>query len=238
MNHTSIFGLITARGGSKGVPRKNLQPVGGRPLISWTIAAARESAFLSDVIVSTDDEEIAEVCGKLGAAIPFMRPAELARDDSPHLPVILHALNWLQNHGPGLPTHLVLLQPTSPLRTTEDIDRAIGLVIDRNADSVVSVCNAPVHPYWTKSITEDGRLVDFREWPDDGDYRMRQTLPPAYALNGAVYVIRSDVLLERGSYFTDRTYAYVMPAERSLDIDTPWDLYLADLILSDRCKVR
>lgn len=228
---SGIIGLITARGGSKGIPHKNIRPLAGKPLIAWTIHAARQSQTLNRVIVSTDDVEIAEVAREWGAEVPFMRPPELAQDDSPHHDVILHAVNWLEAETASPPRYIMLLQPTSPLRTAEDIDRAIALATEKDADSVISVCPIPHHPYFSKQITPDGKLLDFIERPQG--YLPRQGLPPAYALNGAIYLVRRSVLLEREDWYTDRTFAYIMPPERSLDIDTPWDLHLADLILRD-----
>ena len=224
-------GLITARGGSKGIPQKNVRPLAGKPLIAWTIEAALQSRRLDRVIVSTDDEEIAKVSREWGADVPFMRPAELAKDDSPHLEVIRHALGWLAAESEAELDYLMLLQPTSPLRTSADIDSAIALCEEKNADAVVSVCQTHGHPFLSKQVTPDGRLLDFIEKPQG--YLARQSLPPAYSLNGAIYMVRRGLLLERDDWYTDRTFAYIMPPERSLDIDTPWDLHLVDLILRD-----
>lgn len=225
-----FIGLITARGGSKGLPGKNIAPVGGQPLIAWTIAAARESK-MDRCIVSTDSEEIAAVCRAAGGDVPFLRPVALAQDDTPHIEVLLHALDWLDGEG-STPDYLVLLQPTSPLRTAQDINTAMEMALQRYADSVISVCEAPVHPFWVRRIDESGRLKDFMDWPDNSGYLRRQILPPAYAMNGAIYVIRSTILRERKSYFTERTFGYVMPRERSLDVDTAWDLRIAEMALS------
>jgi CMP-N-acetylneuraminic acid synthetase len=224
-------GLITARGGSKSIPQKNVKPLAGKPLIAWTIEAALRAQRLSRVIVSTDDEEIARVAREWGAEVPFMRPVELAQDDSPHLDVIRHALRWLEAEEESEPEYLMLLQPTSPLRTTADIDASIILAELREADAVISVCQTHDHPYLSKQITPDGKLLDFVEKPRG--YLPRQKLPPAYSLNGAIYVVRRDVLMERDDWYTDRTFAYIMPPERSLDIDSPWDLHLVELILRD-----
>lgn len=229
---SGMLALVTARGGSKGVPGKNLAPVAGRPLIAWTIRAALGSACVNRAVVSTDDDEIARVARQWGADAPFIRPAELAMDDSHHIPVMTHAVEWLESRENVHFAHILLLQPTSPLRTAEDIDRAYGLCLEKDADSVVSVYEAPSHPYWTKRIDANGRLEDFVTGSED--YPRRQSLPPAYALNGAIYVVKRDVLMEKQAIHTDRTYAYVMPPERSLDVDSPWDLHLADLILKDR----
>ena len=227
-----IVALITARGGSKSIPKKNIASLAGKPLIAWTIETALRSASLSRVIVSTDDTEIAEVARQWDAEVPFLRPVELAEDDSPHVPVLVHAVKWLEVHEKEQFDYILLLQPTSPLRSTEDIDNAIRLALERDAGSVVSVCETLSHPYLTKKIMVDGRLDDFIPKPDG--YLRRQVLPKVYALNGAIYLVRREVLLERRTFYTDSIYAYVMPAERSLEIDTPWDLYLANLILKDR----
>ena len=132
------------------------------------------------------------------------------------------------------PDFVMLLQPTSPLRTTEDIEGVIRIALEKKGDSVVSVCIAHNHPYWTKRIAKNGILVGFL--PKAPKSTRRQGLPPAYALNGAIYLARREVLLNQKTLYTEKTYAYIMPQERSLDIDTPWDLYLADLILKDRMK--
>jgi CMP-N,N'-diacetyllegionaminic acid synthase len=226
-----IVGLITARGGSKAIPRKNISSLAGKPLIAWTIQAAQQSLALERVIVSTDDEEIAQVAREWGAEVPFMRPSELARDDSPHHDVMVHALRWLESQSAAPPDYLMLLQPTSPLRTAEDIDGAIALAAEKNADTVVSVSAVHHHPYLTKQIAPDGRLLDFVARPEG--YLPRQVLPPVYALNGAIYLVRRSVLLERDDWYTEDTYAYIMPAERSIDINSPWDLHLTELILRD-----
>lgn len=228
------IGLITARGGSKGIPRKNVVDLAGKPLITWTIEAALRSQRLTRIIVSTDDQEIAQISRDWGAEVPFRRPPELAQDDSPHLAVVFHAVNWLRsNQGLG-PDYVIILQPTSPLRTEKDIDAAVETAIAKDADAVVSVCPSREHPYLSKRTTPDGRLLDFGPWPEG--YLRRQVLPQSYSLNGAIYLARCDVLLERETWYTENTFAYVMPPERSLEIDTAWDLHLAELILTNRSK--
>ena len=228
----SIMGLITARGGSKSIPKKNTKDLAGRPMIAWTIAAAREAQLLDRVIVSTDSPEIADICRAWGAEAPFLRPAELAGDDSPHVDVLLHALDWMNRHQDYRPEYLLLLQPTSPLRTGRDIDAAVALGLDRDADGVVGVCEAATHPYLVKSITGDGRLIDFIKPPEG--YLRRQDLPPVHAINGAIYLVKSSIIKERRTWFTEKTHAYVMPPERSLDVDTPWDFHLVELVLNER----
>jgi CMP-N-acetylneuraminic acid synthetase len=228
----NIFALIPARGGSKGVARKNIRPLADKPLIGWTIETAIESGCFHRVIVSTEDGEIAAVARHFGAETPFMRPAKLAHDSTPGMEVILHAIEWLGQNENDHSDCLMLLQPTSPLRSTEDICRAIDLMHAKDADAILSVTPVHHHPYWTKTITPDGRLADFMT--TDRLHITRQTLPPVYALNGAIYLARCRVLLEQRTFDTKRAFAYVMPPERSLDIDTPWDFRLAELIIKEQ----
>jgi N-acylneuraminate cytidylyltransferase/CMP-N,N'-diacetyllegionaminic acid synthase len=234
MSGPRVLAIVPARGGSKAVPGKNLAEVAGKPLIAHSIAAAGAARGVERVVVSTDDPAIADAARRHGAEAPFLRPAELARDDSPTVAAVLHAVQWLEEHEGYRPDYVLLLQPTSPLRTAGDVEGAIRLAIDRDADSVVSVCEVKHHPYWVMRRAPDGRLASFlgTDWEEDQQkYPRRQELPPAYAENGAVYLARRSVLLGRRSLYGEKVYGYVMPAERSLDIDTLWDLRLADLIL-------
>lgn len=225
----SVIALIPARGGSKGIPRKNIAPIAGRPLIAWTIAAAL-AARVDAVVVSTDDAEIAEIARQTGADVPFLRPAALAQDDTPGLDPVLHALDEL----PGYDV-VMLLQPTSPLRGTSDIDAALELKTVTGAASVVSVSEAATHPYWTYAIAEDGRMSPLI---DVAKVMRRQDLPIVHALNGALYVADAD-WLRRGRRFVDAdTRAYVMPQERSVDIDTPFDWLVAEALLTARAMAR
>ncbi len=228
-----ILAIVTARGGSKGLPRKNVLPLAGKPLIAWTIEAARQSQVASRLIVSTDSQEIAEVSRAWGAEVPFLRPPELARDDSPHIAAVLHALQWLEAQEGRRPARVLLLQPTAPLRSAEDIRGAVSLADRHAAAAVVSVCEARQHPFLTKRILEDGTLADFVA-AGGISYLRRQALPPAYALNGAIYLNRAESLLRDRTFVPDGSYAYVMPPERSLDVDTPWDFHLVELLLHDR----
>lgn len=227
-----VLAVIPARGGSKGVPRKNVRLLGGKPLVAWTIEAALAATQVDRVIVSTEDEDIAEIARRWGAEVPFQRPMEFAQDETPGIDPTLHALQWLETHEQYRPEYVLVLQPTSPLRTAGDIDAAIRLAQDRQADSVISVCPALHHPYWMKRLTADGRLVDWLS--EQPRYERRQDLPPLYALDGAIFLGRTEVVLAQRSFYTDRTYAYVTPLERSLDIDTPWDLHVAELVLKNQ----
>jgi len=226
---TQTLALVVARGGSKGVPRKNLRIAGGQPLIAYTFLAARRSRLLDRTIISTDDAEIAAAARLYGVEVPFMRPAALAQDGSHIMDATLYALDWLDRNDGYRPEQVMLLQPTSPFRTEEDIDQAILLALERRAPAIVSVCECHRHPYLAKRIEADGRMRAFIE--SDFQTSLRQRLPEAYDLNGAIYLVRRDVLLEERSWCPRGTHAYVMPPERSMDIDTLWDLHVADRVI-------
>jgi CMP-N,N'-diacetyllegionaminic acid synthase len=217
--------LITARGGSKGIPGKNIKPLAGKPLITWTIEAALSSCLRDSVVVSTDDVRIAEVAQQAGALVPFMRPAALASDTAPAVDVVLHALQQLPQFD-----SVLLLQPTSPLRSSEDIDACLALARERCAPSVVSVCESSTHPAWTYWLSEDNRLDPVLREPLRS---RRQDLPPAYSVNGALYFAHADWLKHRRRLIADETVAYEMPAERSIDIDTMLDWRLAEVVIAD-----
>lgn len=220
-----ICAVIPARGGSKGVPRKNVRPFAGRPLIAHTIDAARRARDLDRVIVSTDDEEIARVARDHGAEVPFMRPAELSGDDVPTLPVLLHAVQWLEGASGHVVDAVVTLQPTSPLRRAEHIDDAIARWRETRADTVVTVCRAERNPYWMGTLSDD-RFVPLMK--DLEAYRSRQSLPVVYRLNGAVYVTSRRVLVDEGKIVGADTRAIVMSGDESLDIDTLADFAIGE----------
>ena len=225
-----IYALVTARAGSKGVPSKNTRQLGGKPLLLWTIEAARSSLGVKRVLLSTEDNEIARIGRSAGAEVPFQRPPELASDAASHIDVVLHVLDWLQQKEGDLPDYLLLLQPTSPFRTSQDIEAAISLAKEPpHPLAVVSVCECDQHPYWAKRILPDGTMEDFVKSSHQDD--RRQMLPKVYVLNGAIYLNRVDSFLRDKTFFPAGTLAYVMPRERSLDIDTPWDLHVAELLI-------
>ena len=226
--------IIPARGGSEGIPKKNITPLAGKPLLAWTVESAMRSDCLDRIVVSTDDPEIAEVALRLGVEIPYIRPKELAQDDTPGILPILHAAEWLEMNEDYRADFILCLQPTSPLRTAEDIDAAMHLVLQKNADAIVSVTPVECHPYWMKRIDKTGHMHDLISL--ETPITRRQDLPAVYSLNGAVYLARWSILLELRTWYTGNTIAFVMPRERSLEIDSSWDLYLAELILKNREK--
>ena len=216
----TVLGLIPARGGSKAVPRKNLRELAGKPVLAWTVEAALAFPSLDLVVVSTDDDEIADVARACGADVPFARPAELANDDTPDLPVYRHALETLGDEFDVV----AWLRPTAPLRTADDIAAAVLLLEEAGADCVRSVCEAEHSPYWMGRV-EEGRLVPLL----DDLPPQRQLLPPVYRLNGAVDAVRCAAVGDE--LFGGDVRAYVMPRERSVDLDTELDFLLAEALL-------
>jgi N-acylneuraminate cytidylyltransferase len=212
MKSHKVLALITARGGSKGLPRKNVLLAGGKPLIAWTVKAALESQFVDRVVLSSDDDEIMVAAEAAGCEVPFRRPTHLATDKASSMDVVKHALQELPDYD-----YIVLLQPTSPLRTNDDIDAAFQLMLTRNAPACVSVSEVDQSPYWMYRLTDDNKLVNIME--PLGNLSRRQDLPTIYALNGAIYIAKVDWLIKTEKFVDTETIAYQMPKERSLDID-------------------
>lgn len=229
-----VLGLITARGGSKGLPGKHLRLLGGKPLIVWTIEAALRAPELGRVMVSTDDPQIAAVCREHGADVPFLRPAELASDTSPHILTSEHALRWVEQEEGALPDYCLLLQPTSPLRTTADIRESIALAGERRPVAVVGVTPAAHHPAHLFNLDSGSVLTPCL--PADTSYKRRQDLPPVLAVNGAIYLNRTTDLLRDRTYTPPGALAHVMPRERSVDVDTEWDLAIAEMWLARQSR--
>lgn len=221
--------LVVARAGSKSIPHKNIRKVAGKPLIAYTFEAAKGSSLLDRVFLSTDDVQAASLGRDLGIEVPFMRPAELAGDSSHVIDATLHAIQWLEERLRYAPDYFMLLQPTSPFRAAVDINAAIWLARDTGADAVVSVTPAAGHPCLLKNMDAQGKLRPWMESPLNT--ARRQDLPPVYAINGAIYLVRRSVLLTKKSWCPEGAVAYVMPEARSLDIDTPWDLHVAECLL-------
>jgi CMP-N-acetylneuraminic acid synthetase len=222
----NIIGIIPARGGSKGIPRKNIKLLNNQPLIYYTINAAIESQYINQIYVSTDDLEIVEISRRLGANIPILRPQELAEDDTPTLPVIQHMTETIEKkYGPVDIT--VTLQPTSPLRTGLDIDNTIKILLDSEADAAVSVTEVETHPYIMAKV-EQNRLIWLHS---EQKLSRRQDFPKIYALNGAVYATKRDILIDHNTLYGQNTRAYIMPRERSIDIDDYYDFLLVETIM-------
>ena len=232
----TVLGLIPARGGSKRIPRKNIAPLAGRPLLAYTCEAALGSRMLTRVVLSTDDDEIAEIGRKCGVEVPFMRPKQLGRADTPSLPVVQHAVRWLMKHEDWRADVVVLLQPTSPLRRSHQIDEALECLDVTGADTVVSVTELShrFSPYTIMRL-QDGCLRDFLKKALRADRFRRQNLPTLYARNGpAILASRVQVFLNSDSLYGKRIVPYMMSEEDSVDIDTPFDFQLAEWLIAQR----
>lgn len=230
----NVLAVIPARGGSKGVPRKNVRPVCGKPLIAYTIETALAARGLFHrVVVSTDDAEIAEVARSAGAEVPFLRPTELADDKAPMIPVLQHAVRFIESQDRVRLDWICLLQPTNPLRTVADIEAALART--GSCDSVISVVQVfAVHPILMKRIENDQLLpycVDEKEGTRRQDYT-----PPAFMRNGAIYITRRDVLMEKNSIWGDVIRPYVMPQERSVGVDSELDMKLVEMLLVEQSQ--
>ena len=223
-----VLGVVTARAGSKGIPGKNTKRLAGKPLISYTIESALASGAFDRLILSTDDEEAARIGRDLGCEVPFMRPAALCADDTPHLPVMQHAIAWLRDEQRYQPEWVMILMPTSPLRRAADIVAAVAMAVESGADSVVSVDEMPAHFHPMRALTIDAggwaKLLvgdrPVRERPT-----RRQDLPPAWVFNGAIYLFCASLLSDPAapSLYGDKVAAYVMPRPYGSNIDDPAD---------------
>ena len=232
MSAPYVFGVIPARGGSKGLPGKNLKRLGALSLIGHAVASAREARMLTRYVVSTDSAEIADEARRHGAEAPFLRPAELASDHAGMVPVLQHAVRWLESAAGVRPDFVVTLQPTSPFRTGAEIDRTIDRVIETGADSAQTLVEASYHPFFMKTLDGDRTIALFA---DGKKYVRRQDAPAVYQPSGAVYVTRYPLLMEEGQVLGHDNRGIVMPFEASVNIDTEWDFLLAELLLARGC---
>lgn len=220
----NVLALVNARGGSKGVPGKNIKPLAGKPLIAWSIEAGLRAKRVTRLVVSTDSQEIADIARAAGADVPFLRPAELAQDKSLQIDAIKHAVGFVEQAGENFDV-IAILQPTTPLRATEDIDGALELLERSGADSVISVCDVGGrHPLTCYTREEGDRLRPLLNANTAGV--LRQEFSTVLWRNGAVYATRRDVIMEQSSLYGQSTVGYLMPEERSFNIDSlfDWDL--------------
>jgi len=225
-----VLAIVTARGGSKGIPRKNLAPLAGKPLLAYTAEAAARSKRLNRTVLSTDDPEIAEAGKAMGLEVPFLRPAELAKDSTPTIPVLQDVVRRLEAEGPRYDA-IFLLQPTNPMRTVEDIDGAIDLLEKTGADSVISFADVGErHPSRMKFIDNDGRVID-PPFAETFEGQPRQQLQKMYIRDGSVYLTRHDVLMVENSLKGRDCRAWMIPDERSRNIDDQFDLFLVEQML-------
>ena len=228
----TILGIIVARGGSKGLPGKHLMDLGGKPLIAYSIDSALSSKKLDKTILSTDDEEIRQTAINLGVEAPFLRPPEFAKDKSTVFPAIRHAVKWLQKNENYRPEYILLLQAASGVfRTPEDIDNCIDLILEKNADSVVTYTKPKQHPFWMKQLVDDGRLAEYIPGSENPVNLQRQWLPEVYYPTGSVYVAKTSMIEKQDSFYSKNSYPYFIEQERAIDIDSLNDLLLARAII-------
>ena len=230
INGKKVLAIIPARGGSKRLPRKNLLPLKDKPLIAWTIQAALASKYIDKTVVSTDSEEIASIALQYGAETPFIRPSGIAGDLASTDSVILHCIETLSKDFEA--DIVVVLQPTSPLRITHDIDCALDKLIEKDADGVVSVCECEHSPLWSNTLPDDGNMEVFIKEEVKG--KRSQDLPLYYRLNGAVYAFTvNSIRKNKGLSYNDLVFSIKMPTLRSVDIDHELDFKLAEVILNE-----
>jgi len=233
INGRRVVALVPARGGSKRLPRKNILPLCGKPLIAWTIEAALHSKYVDRVCVSTDSIEIAEVCKSIGVDVPWLRPSELAQDTSSTNDVILHAINTMSDMTNDI---VVILQPTSPLRTLRHIDESLELLVGSDAKGIVSVSECEHSPLWANTLPADKGMGDFIKPAIMG--KRSQELPIYYRINGAIYAFTKDSLVShKGIFYSDEVYAYPMERNYSVDIDTELDFIIAEVLLQSAQKI-
>ena len=226
--------IIPARGGSKGIVDKNIIDINGFPLISYSMKAAKKSKIFNRIIVSTDFKEIVRIANDYGVEVPFVRPDSLATDDSRVEETICHALKYIEKYDKRY-DYVCLLQPTSPLVEHDDIKKAKGLLFSKKGEMVVSVAKSPINVSWAKIVPDDLSMKNF----SSGIYGTnKQCFKNVYYLNGAIYLGKWDIFYEKKNYYEQNTYAYIMPYERSIDIDNELDVKLASFFLKESIKVK
>lgn len=225
----SILAVVPARGGSKGILRKNICDLGGKPLIAWTIESAKMSKYIDRLIVSSDDQEIMKVAETWGCEVPFVRPEELAQDHTPGIEPVLHAIRELPKYD-----YIMVLQVTSPLRTVADIDRCVENLFRSGKESCASVAEVKQNPYWMYFLGEKNQMEPILQ--ASKNYYQRQKLPKVYILNGAIYIAKKEFVLKNKTFVTRETLGYNMPIERSLDIDNEDDLKYIEMIVRENRK--
>lgn len=230
-----IISIITARGGSKGIPNKNIVPLNGRPLMDYTITASLKSRFITETYVTSDCDNILSMADRLGARL-IKRPAELASDSARSESAMIHALQYLELQTGTMPEITVLLQPTSPLRDADDIDHAFELFFSSNADALISGTEPDVNPLKQMLVGSDGMLKTLTE-DRMAPFKARQLLPRAFAPNGAIYIIKTSIFLQTGILLTDNTVPFYMDKAKSLDVDTLADMEEAGRLLDKKDKI-
>lgn len=228
----TILAVIPARSGSTGVKNKNIRDVAGQPLLSYTIDHAKNSDYLSDFLVSTDSEEVASIAEDAGAPVPFLRPNEYATDDAPMIDVLKHALETYEDMNDSKVDCIVTLQPTAPFRLPSDIDEAIEIFLESESNSLLSCFEGlHAHPYKMYEMSENGTLDRLSDGSEDA--KRRQDLSTVYVLNGAIFISSRSMILEQEKVYNHKPLGYEMPIDRSLNIDIPYELKIAQLLMED-----
>ena len=227
----SVLCLMLARGGSRGVPGKNIKSINGYPLIYYTIEAVKNCEYFDRILLSTDSLEIAEVANKYGIETPFMRPSELAGDNSNASDVIEHALKWVEKNDKKYDL-VQYIFPTAPFRTADDIYNGFNELDKNCADMVLSVCETEHPMFWENSLPENNSMKNFV--PRKYRNKNRQLLPKSYRLNGSIFLAKWDIFYYKKDWFEQNTFAYIMPRDRSIDIDTPYDFQLAEILMKEK----
>jgi len=231
--HKRILCVIPARGGSKGLPGKNIKKLLGKPLIVYTIEQAKRSRYIDRIIISTDDQKIAKIARASGAEVPFIRPKRLATDKSSMIDVLLYALDWMERKEKYSFDILVLLQTTAPLRRVEDIDNSIRLLFRQNSDNVFSVSQAHCNPYFNMvEMDKHGRVKPVKK----GNFANRQQAPVIFDINGSVYAWWTEILRKKKGLFLKKSQIYIMPRERSVDIDDYFDFEIVKRLMESPIK--
>lgn len=226
-----ILAIIPARGGSKGIPKKNIKPLDGKPLLYYSIREAKKSKWINRLVVSTEDPEIKKVAEEFGAEV-IDRPLELSQDTSTTPDTLIHVINYFKAKENYSPDIVILLQATTPLRKSQDIDKAIELFVKKSPDSVVSVCEAPakMNPHWVRKI-EHGLLKPYLKEDEDRPHLMRQELPKVYWRNGMIYIVKTEILLKTKNLYGDICIPYIMEPRYRINIDEPTDFMLVELLI-------
>ena len=227
INKQKVLGIIPARGGSKGLPRKNILPFANKPLIVHSINQANKSKYIDKLILSSEDQKIIDICKSYKIDIPFIRPKSLSQDETSGLDVVFHAVENMQGYD-----IVVLLQPTSPLRTFKDIDKCIEKLINRDVNACVSVVETSKSPYWMFELNEHENFIPVVK--NTPLVSIRQNLPRTFGINGAVYVAKIDWFEKTKEFINEETIAYIMPKQRSVDIDTKEDFLFAEYLFSNK----
>lgn len=233
MKNKTFLAIIPARAGSKRLINKNIKELNGKPLISHTIKSSLKSKYITKTVVSTDSEEIKKISNKDGASTPFLRPKELAKDDTASIDVVIHCINYYKNELNEEFDYVILLQPTSPLRDDKDIDNAIEYLLEKNADAVIGVCEMEHNPLWSNILDDSNSMKDFLN--EVYINKRSQDLPTYYRINGAIYICKIEkVINENKLLIKDNIFAYKMNQIHSVDIDTELDFILAQTILEKK----